>query len=332
MEATYNIKKLAVIGGDLRSLVAAGALRAAGFECAVWGFDSAHEGTVHGSTVADSLCCSAAASAIGELSPQLAITLRENGSCASLEEALDGSFGVILPLPATQDGVRVSMPLSGKELALDTLLRLMEERGIRLLCGGRLGEDFSARCAGRGIEAFDYYEQEEFAVANAIPTAEGAIAIAMNELAVTLHGGRALVIGYGRIGKVLARLLHGLGMEVTVSARKPADFAWIAADRLRAAETGKLGGLFADWQPDVIFNTVPHRVLDRSLLAAIHPGTLIIDLASKPGGVDIAAAGELGHNVIWALSLPGKVAPVTAGKIIADTVSGYIRRNERELC
>ena len=66
--------------------------------------------------------------------------------------------------------------------------------------------------------------------------------------------------------------------------------------------------------------TTPVKVLDGGRLADLRPGCLVIDLASKPGGVDMDAAAQLGVKVIWALSLPGKVAPVTSGKIIRDTI------------
>ena len=77
---------------------------------------------------------------------------------------------------------------------------------------------------------------------------------------------------------------------------------------------------------DIIFNTVPRTVLGEEELKIIGKGTLIIDLASKPGGVDIKAADKMGMSVIWALSLPGKVAPVTSGRIIADTILGYLEK------
>lgn len=77
----------------------------------------------------------------------------------------------------------------------------------------------------------------------------------------------------------------------------------------------------AGWAATSWSSTPSHaRVLDRARLADLDEGTLVIDLASKPGGVDFEGAAQLGVKVIWALSLPGKVAPVTSGKIIRDTI------------
>ena len=155
-------------------------------------------------------------------------------------------------------------------------------------------------------------------IAYAFPTAEGAIQIALEEMPVTLHGSRALVIGYGRLGKALAPRLAGLGAKVSVAARKYADLAWAEGFGFGTEHTGELKGWLCGY--DLVVNTVPVRVLREAELADLKPGCLVIDLASKPGGVDFDAAARLGVKAFWALSLPGKVAPVTAGKSIKTTI------------
>lgn len=315
--------KLAVIGGDARQLIAAASFRRAGYEVALYGF-SGNGGD--GNSAVDSLCCSAST-----VDPREIIHNAADGSaydcgsvCSTPEEALCGCDTVILPLPATGDGVRVSMPLGGEVITLAGLAGMMASAGVRFLCGGKLPKGFVTLCETRGIKVFDYYEREEFALANAIPTAEGALEIAMRELPVTVDGSSALVIGNGRIGKALSRILSALGANVTVSARRESDYEQIRRAGHTSAKTEKLLELFSEKRFDMIFNTVPHTVLGEGELATIRPGTLIVDLASRPGGVDIASADRLSHNVIWALSLPGKVAPVTSGRIIADTVLSCI--------
>ena len=141
-----------------------------------------------------------------------------------------------------------------------------------------------------------------------MPTAEGAIQLAMEELPITLHGARVLVIGYGRLGRVLADRL----------ARRYADLAWAENCGYGVEHTGQLEGWLCGY--DLVVNTVPVRVLREAELADLKPGCLVIDLASKPGGVDFDAAARLGVKAFWALSLPGKVAPVTAGKSIKTTI------------
>lgn len=320
--------KIAVIGGDARQLIVGAELVAAGYEVALYGFGC----DVLGTSVVDSLCCSHPSVGVREV---LASAADGRGlDCgeitASAIEAVCGSLAVILPLPSAADNSTVSMPLGGAPLKFSTLAEIMAQNGIKYVCGGKLPESFATLCTERGIGTFDYYESDAFSIANAIPSAEGAIEIAMHELTVTLNGANALVIGYGRIGKVLSRLLSRLGVAVTASARKPSDLAWIRADGHIPAETGKLCKVLSDTRFDVIFNTVPHTVLGEAELLEIPRGTLIVDLASRPGGVDIATADRMKHNVIWALSLPGKVAPVTSGKIIADAVACRLKEWEAE--
>jgi dipicolinate synthase subunit A len=156
------------------------------------------------------------------------------------------------------------------------------------------------------------------AVLNAIPTAEGAIQIAMEELPITLNGSQVLILGYGRIGKVLSRMLAGIGAVVTVEARKYSDLAWIKANGQKSVYINDLKTVTG--KMDLIVNTIPHKILDSDLLETLGKDCLVIDLASKPGGVDFEKAKALGIKVIWALSLPGKVAPVTAAGFIKQTV------------
>ena len=234
------------------------------------------------------------------------------------EESLRGiekAHCVILPLPAG-DGVFVNAPLSAQKPAFEEVLDAMSPGQI--LCGGMVSCAWKQEAEQRGITLTDYFDREELAVSNAVPSSEGAIQIAMEELPITLHGARILILGYGRLGKVLARQLHGLGARVTVSARKYADLAWIRAMGWEAVSSHDLTGILEG--RDLILNTVPALILDREALGKVDPGCLVIDLASKPGGVDFEAAEELGVKTVWALGLPGKAAPVTAGLAIRDAI------------
>lgn len=150
--------------------------------------------------------------------------------------------------------------------------------------------------------AADYLRREELCLANAVPSAEGAIQIAMEETARTLHGTAALVIGYGRIGMALAPRLRGLGMDVTVCARRCETRALAEMQGFAAVPMEQLPA--AAKAAPVIFNTVPALVLDETVLKGLPQETLVIDLASRPGGTDFEAAKRLRTRVVWALSLP----------------------------
>ncbi len=149
--------------------------------------------------------------------------------------------------------------------------------------------------------------------------------IALEEMGVTLHRARALVLGYGRVGQLTAHRLAALGARVTVAARRYDALAWAEAYGHDALHLGELSGYLCGF--DLVVNTVPSRVLPRELLAQLKGGCLVIDLASKPGGVDFQSAAELGVRCVWALSLPGKVAPVSAGTAIRDTVYNMLRES-----
>ncbi len=223
---------------------------------------------------------------------------------------------VILPMPILADEKHVNAPLSNAVHRIETLLDSIPTQKVVL--GGAITQAVYAHAQRRQLRMQDYLQREELAIANATPTAEGALQIAMEELPITLHGARALVIGNGRIGKVLAHKLACLGAQVSISARTLADFAQIKSMGLGCLDTAQLCGKLADF--DVVFNTVPVRVLGLAELAQLQEQCLVMDLASKPGGVDFTAASQLGRKAIWALSLPGKVAPITSAKIIQQTI------------
>lgn len=291
----YGNIKLALLGGDLRQLSVARRLSRLGFECAVWG--------------------------LGTCEQEIGDAVR----CTEWTDAVKGSRAVILPLPASSDGVRVNCPLNPDSTGQLKLSRLLEEVPPEtLIIGGRFTPSFYSTATARGLRVIDYFDSEELQIKNTIPTAEGAIAIAMNELPITIQGSRAAVIGYGRVGRTLADKLAALGAKVTVAARKGSDLAWAYTkmyDTLKIEIKNGKSSLFAlGTGYDIIFNTVPYWLFDGNILSKLCDKTLIVDLASAPGGVDSRAAGECGVKVIWALSLPGKYSPFTAGEIICDSI------------
>ena len=243
--------------------------------------------------------------------PDPEITLAED------PETLPPCDALVLPMPVSDDGVLVNAPFASRDLPLRSLLPCLKPDA--LVFGGKFD---TARdiFEDAGFPVIDYLAAEELAACNAIPTAEGAVQILLEEMPRTVHGSRILVLGFGRIGTRLAYILRALGAEVTVAARQ-------AADRSRAQMLGCDATDFPQIDPgdfDILCNTVPAKVITAELLSRMREDTLVLDLASKPGGVDLDAAKALNRRVIWALSLPGKTAPVTAGEIIARTVSHLI--------
>lgn len=295
--------EIAVLGGDERQIFMACELARKGWQVSVWGLGDC----------GDRICPARVAE-----TPQ---------------DALKGARAVILPVPSSADGVRVSCPLDADaSFRLSAIFDIWKE-GV--LLGGRLPPILQPYGVSSQVRMIDYCDDDLLQLRNALPTAEGAIAIAMRELPVTIDGIFAAVIGYGRIGTVLADKLHALGAHVYLYARKEKDLARAKLRHLTPmrlstdGDTNSLTNLPKNCR--VVFNTVPHPLLHRSVLETFPRNCLYIDLASAPGGIDWAAARELGIHTVWGTALPGKCVPESAGLILAETVDGMLE-NEVSLC
>ncbi len=299
--------RFAVIGGDGRMTYVADYLRAAGCSVTLFGSGSEH-------------------------------LPREGGEgqirvVTSMEKVMETADVLILPLPATRDGTTVWCPRDpSAHVTFDTLAALMDRYPHARLFGGRLPERFKNHLGASSdipLRVMDYYDDEALQLRNAYLTAEAAVMTAMRETDCALRGSTVGIIGYGRIGRLLARLLLLLGADVTVAARRNDARLHAESDGCHPVCLGDEqragGGMFPlCCEHGVIFNTVPARVLDRDLLLRMEKGTILIDLASAPFGVsdeDVRiAAEENALRYIRVPSLPGSYAPRDAGFIIAACV------------
>lgn len=182
---------------------------------------------------------------------------------------------------------------------------------------------FCEELDARGVFWCDYMLLDELAIYNAVPTAEGVLQILAEELPITIHGMKCAVTGYGRVGKVMAQTLKALGAEVTVFARKQRDFADAFTKGIAPKDFSALATDYHSF--DTLINTVPQRVIGTVELDNLNPECLLIEIASAPFGIDFQGAKERAFNVIKAGSLPGKVAPKSAGEIIGRSILPIIR-------
>ena len=231
-----------------------------------------------------------------------------------LHMALEADI-LVLPLPVCRTG-GMNLPLTDTVLDPEQLWPRL--RYDQLVLGGMTGELAPRIMADFGLTVIDYYAREELQVANAVPTAEGAIQRAMEATDGTLHGSRCLVLGFGRVGKLLAYRLRNLGAQVTVAARKYRDLAWIDALDFCSLPIGELSGHLGEF--DLIFNTVPALLLDAPRLTETKENCLLMELASAPGGIEEGAAQRLGRRLIRAPGLPGIVAPRAAARAIRESI------------
>lgn len=233
------------------------------------------------------------------------IGLYEN-DCGSVED----SIAVVFPVPTTKDKKTVYTPLTHRRILLSDIADRLSRNQLVLCCNYRF----------ENLNCIDYGALDSYSLLNAVPTAEGAIKLAIENTPYTLWQSRVLVVGYGRVGKILADRLKAMGCKVTVSARKPADFALLEALGFNSVNTGNLN--FGNLDYDIIFNTVDVKVISDTALKG-SGSSLLIDLSSK-GGFSIDAATDAGIKAIKAPGLPGIVAPQTAGNILSKTITELI--------
>ncbi len=288
-----TIETFAVVGGDLRAAYLAGLLAEDGYKVITAGLD----GT--------------------DLPPCVT-------GCTNITQAVSLADCVVLPLPFTTDGNTVNAPFSRVRIQPEQVLGGLAPS--QFVAAGGLPEAWQAQLAVNGVTVHDYLAREELAILNSVPTAEGAVQLAMEELPITLRGARTLVTGYGRVARTLSALLQAMGASVTVAARRCEDRA---AATVAGCQSIPVTEIAAVGDFDVMFNTVPARLFDADLLKKLTPSTLLIDLASRPGGVDFDTAAALRLKTVWALSLPGRVAPKTAADILKRTIYNMLAEEGR---
>lgn len=227
---------------------------------------------------------------------------------------------VIGPIPFSSNGVNINAPFSDKEISIRELIHYLN---AKILIAGSITPNIYDMANDEYIEIIDIMKREELAVLNTVSTAEGTIEIAISNTNKIIHGSEVLILGFGRIGKVLARKMAGLSARVTCAARKDEDLAWIRAYGHNETNINVLGENLSKY--DLIINTVPHLILNKERLQYVKKDALLIDLASNPGGIDKREAKERNLKLVWALALPGKVAPVTTAEFIKDTIYNILK-------
>ena len=240
--------------------------------------------------------------------------------CDSIKKAIQNVEIVIGPIPFSSNGNTINAPFSDKEI---TIREMMHVINAKVLIAGGITPEVYGMANDEYIEIIDIMKREELAVLNTIATAEGTIQIAIENTNKILHGSEVLILGFGRIGKVLAKKLAGLAVKVTCAARKDEDLAWIQAYGHKATNINSIGENLSQY--DIIINTVPHMILTEERLQYVKNDCLLIDLASNPGGIDKKAVKDQKLKFVWALSLPGKVAPTTSAEFIKDTIYNIVK-------
>lgn len=242
------------------------------------------------------------------------------GVMQSTIENLDTSKldGIILPITGIDDEGIVETMFSNEKI------RLTEEwfQSIPKHCvvfTGITTPKLDQFIEKSGLHLIKLMERNDVAIYNSIPTAEGAIMLAIQHTDFTIHQAEVFVFGFGRVGKTTANSFVGLGAKVRVISKDESELARVYERGWQGYPLDQAENHIAKCQ--ILINTIPAKVVKQSLIEKMNSQAIIIDLASKPGGIDFEYAKTRGIKAIHALGLPGMVAPTTAGEILADCIA-----------
>lgn len=285
--------ELSIIGGDLRTVKLIKLLAQDENTIKVWGFENNEE----------------------------ILKLKETKTkvklCSGIEDALEGIEIILGPTPFTKDKKYVCTQYTNQKLKIEELTRNLKGK---LLLAGSIPNNVLDK-----VEAIDILKDENLVILNAISTVEGTINIAIKETQKNLYKSNILVIGYGRIGKILVDRLNAFKANVYCSARGK-DITWIDTFGGKSIKYEDLNEQLNKF--DIIINTVPVLILDKERLKLLDKDVLLIDIASAPGGIDFNVAQDLKIKTIWELGIPGKIAPLSSAKYIKETIYNILKRKE----
>lgn len=232
-------------------------------------------------------------------------------------EILQELDALVLPVTGMSDDWTVDSKYSARPFALTDDDFAMLPKHCKIFTG-IARTTLAETCRRHGLPMIKLMELDEVAILNSIPSAEGAIKMAMENTDITLHGSEVAVLGFGRCGMTIARMCAGIGAKVKAGARKESDLARIREMGYQFFHLSEISSEIS--RTEIVFNTIPAPILTSEVLSHLQKNCVIIDIASKPGGTDFRFAEKRGIKALLAPSLPGIVAPKTAGQILAKTI------------
>ena len=294
-----------IIGGDKRNLFLAKKLSKDGENVKIFGFDRINDEFFANNNIKK---ITNEKELLTELEEKE--TLLDN----NLEIDNQNKKIIIGPIPYSTDGKTLYAPFCNKKLDINLL------KGKKIIAG-KIPKEVANK------ESIDILKNEYFTIKNTVPTAEGAISKAIELTDINIDKANIMVLGFGRVGKTLCYKLKKLGANVYAEARKERDLAWIDVFGYNAIPLEKINENIC--KMDMIFNTIPELILDKSKLILMNEKTLIIDLASKPGGTDFESANKMGIKAILYSGIPGKIASEYEAELIKEVIYKEIKRKNK---
>ncbi|WP_033829177.1 dipicolinic acid synthetase subunit A [Bacillus andreraoultii] len=225
---------------------------------------------------------------------------------------------IILPVAGTSTDGEVDTIFSNEQIILTE--KILTETPLHCtVYSGITNEYLTKITTNANRKLVLLFDRNDVAIYNSIPTVEGILMLVIQNTDYTIHGSKTVVLGLGRNGLTISRVFSSLGAKVKVGARKAEHIARIEEMGLDSFYLEELEKNIKD--ADIIINTIPHLVVTAEVISKMPYHTLIIDIASKPGGTDFRYAEKRGIKAILTPSLPGIVAPKTAGQILANVLT-----------
>lgn len=220
---------------------------------------------------------------------------------SNLQSAIEKVDIIVAPTPFSSNGETINSPYSKEEIKIEQLVKSNKQK---IIIAGGIKESIKEQLEEKYLKVIDVMKREELAILNTIATAEGTIKVAIENTDKILQGASVLVLGFGRVAKIVASKFSLLSTKVTCAARKISDLAWIEAYGYNSININDMLYELKDF--DIIINTVPQIIIKEKELKHMKPDVLLIDLASKPGGIESIKAIQMGLKYIWALAIPRK--------------------------
>ena len=246
--------------------------------------------------------------------------------CSSLKSAISKAQIIVAPIPFSSNNESINTPFSDEKITIEDLLKSNKNK---IFIGGSINEEIREKLNDKYIDVIDIMKREELAILNTIATAEGTIEVAIKNTDRILQGSKVLILGFGRVAKIVASKFNRLSAMVTCAARKSSDLAWIKAYGYYSLNINDMLYDLKDF--DIIINTVPQTIIKEKELKHMNSEVLLVDLASAPGGIDSTTANNMGLKFVWALALPGKIAPTSSAKFIKETIYNVIEEKSKKV-
>jgi len=234
---------------------------------------------------------------------------------------------IILPVNGMQENKEIDSVFSGSKLYL-TESWLSRTPKYTKIYSGISNDLLNKMTLNVGRELVELMNRDDLAIYNSIPTAEGAVLLAIQHTNVTIHQSKVIVSGFGRVGQTIARTFSGLGANVKVVANEESLRARAYEMKLDPYPLSDLKHIVED--ADTIINTIPARVITAEIISRMASHGLIIDIASNPGGTDFEFAEKRAIHAILTPGLPGLVAPKTAGIQLGSLLSTLLEKQWKE--